>query len=68
MNIALEKEKIKSALDEVNDEHLLRAIKEMLSFAQSTKFDFDKAFASGYSVTKFKEEINQRIKSYPWKK
>lgn len=37
MNFVLEKEEIKTAIDGVNDEHLLRAIKEMLNYAQSTK-------------------------------
>lgn len=44
MNIVLEKEEIKTAIDEVNDEHLLRAIKELLSYAQSTKERLPKPF------------------------
>lgn len=35
MNIVLEKERIKNAIDAINDERLLRAIKEMLGYAKA---------------------------------
>ena len=37
MNLLLEKQLIKTEIDSVNDEHLIRAIKEMLSYAKTNK-------------------------------
>jgi hypothetical protein len=37
MNIVLEKERIKNAIDDTNDERLLKAIKEMLGYAKASK-------------------------------
>ena len=37
MNLIIEKQQIKTEIDLVNDEHLIRAIKEMLSYAKANK-------------------------------
>lgn len=37
MNLHSEKEKIKTEIDNINDKHLLRAIKEMLGYAKASK-------------------------------
>lgn len=37
MNLTLEKQQIKTEIDAVDNEHLIRAIKEMLSYAKTNK-------------------------------
>lgn len=39
MNLPLEKKLIKTEIDEVTDEHLIRAIKEILTYAKVSKED-----------------------------
>ncbi len=39
MNITVEKNSIKKQLDSINDEHLIRAISEMIKYAKSSKTD-----------------------------
>jgi len=36
MNLTLQKQKIKAEIDEVTDEHLIRAIKELLTYAKTS--------------------------------
>lgn len=39
MNITVEKNSIKKQLDNIHDEHLIKAISEMIKYAQSSKTD-----------------------------
>jgi hypothetical protein len=61
------KEALIKWLEQEENEEALNCVEE-IRVKYETRFNFDKAFAEGYTVAEFKEEIDGRIKSYPWKK
>ena len=68
MEIQEKRSRLIERLSNVENEIVLDEIEKILNQEENVEFDFDKAFAEGYTVAEFKEEIFNRIKAYPWKK
>lgn len=68
MQIQEKKSALQKRLANVQNPAVLDEIEEVLNRSEQNEFDFDKAFAEGYTVEEFRQEMHNRIKSWKWKK
>ena len=68
MEIQDRKSALQKRLANVQNPAVLDEIEDVLNRNEQKEFDFDKAFAEGYTVEEFRQEMHNRIKSWNWKK
>ncbi len=68
MEIQEKKKELISRISNVQNTEVLDEIEKILNQEENVEFDFDKAFAEGYTPEEFMVEMKKRISAWPWKK
>lgn len=68
MEIQEKKKELISRISNVENTEVLDEIEKILNQGENAEFDFDKAFAEGYTPEEFMDEMKKRISAWPWKK
>ncbi len=68
MEIQEKKKELISRISNVQNTEVLEEIEKILNQEENVEFDFDKAFAEGYTPEEFMVEMKKRISAWPWKK